>query len=263
MRFTQIINAPINYLILAGLIVNHMQHILVQVRGAGPPQHFMDWQADLSPQSRRLHRESQVVCHSQRQCITGKRFSAILGLVHSRGFLEVVAGPWCLDMRVAESTNNTADIDRADMFGKVVPPGPEMVIEWATVARMYGWTDGGWSPARSLAVEWPDGDVRSYKAEVATSEYDLQLVWGHCMRTAVADFGVMAAAHKRYMILCRRLREEERQEDARRSRPRKLSLKYMFQRQRRFRLFMLQEQRNYEQASAACREWCEYRLLYC
>ena len=91
-------------------------------------------------------------------------------IVLDNGFLCFYAEPWCYGCQVFYSRDNTADFSHEGEVGQSAWIALDDMQEWVDYVFMAVkenlTLDGGWSPCRSLVVNWPSAAVTSYyKAE--------------------------------------------------------------------------------------------------
>ena len=122
---------------------------------------------------------SQVVDANPQPSLQATVFSFVLRLVYQNGLLELPAGPWCIGQHVKLSAFTTAAavdwFQHGEMVGLVIKPGFDTLNEWAEHAVAFADLNG-WAPARSLHVQWENGDLCHYNADVIRQVYDLQAV---------------------------------------------------------------------------------------
>ncbi len=200
------------------------------------------------------HGSEEGYPQSRTPFVPARLFSEVLHLVRTLGFLEILAGPWCYNLRVKEAAGNSADCDREGLVGEVTVPGDDILKCWVEEAKACNWSDGGWSPPRSLSVKWSDGEVRFYKADACTLEFDLQVIMDHStwkqgqgpQSRGKSPGELLADTQKRFLALCRQHHREEHQK---------------WHQAENYLRFMAAETNNYKKACTASMEWSRYLQL--
>ena len=89
----------------------------------------------------------------------------------------VLAMPWCYNFRVFLSPTHTADFSHEGKIGMSLEPHEDCLAEWAQYViealdhNML--LNGGWSPSRSILVQWSSGERSFVKAECGDEQFDL------------------------------------------------------------------------------------------
>jgi hypothetical protein len=100
----------------------------------------------------------QPRCYGDVQRLTQATLKAGMRIVWDSGFLNYYAEPWCYGCQVVFSRDNTANCFYCDEVGETAWTSLDDIQEWVEyvffAVRNNRQLDGGWSPCRSLVVNW-------------------------------------------------------------------------------------------------------------